>query len=142
MQGSSHSHFLEVEPRFANFTKCIVFNRSGSMVAFDNENVVELFDLKSGKELHQLEGGFYRNVEGIEFSPDGTMIAGVAHGENYAVIWNTATGQLMRKISPEPCDYVTHVAFSPDGRKLALTCGPYIELIDPKTGLELAKIGR
>ncbi|MBY0527873.1 MAG: sigma-70 family RNA polymerase sigma factor [Gemmataceae bacterium] len=75
-----------------------------------------------------------RNGDLLAFSPDATVLA--AEQNETLFVWDVATGQLLRR-RDEPTGRVLAVAFSPDGRTIALghEYGPIV-LWDATTGKE------
>lgn len=59
-------------------------------------------------------------INDIAISPDGRMIAAVAHGVEYVSIFDAATGREIRRAAPDDRSYssLECVAFSPDQTKL------------------------
>jgi WD40 repeat protein len=92
-----------------------------------------LWDVKTGKELARLEG-HDGAVCALAFSPDGRLLASTGLNESNARLWDAQTGAQWRRLEwrpalPEPRRrLVGHdgvgslVAFSPDGRTLAVAC--------------------
>lgn len=78
------------------------------------------------------------------FSPDGAVAAtsGVgAKPDNDAELWDVATGTLLRTLKGHT-NYITHIAFSPDGSRIA-TSGGYdrtVRVWDRFTGNELLRL--
>jgi RNA polymerase sigma factor (sigma-70 family) len=101
---------------------------------------IRLWDIATGRLMHQLLQGGSDTVTSIALSPDGRMLA--SGGFDRAVhIWDIASGKL-RSQSMGHTDLVRCVAFSPDGRTLA--SGGFddkVKLWDAATGKELATLG-
>ena len=69
----------------------------------------------------QIGPGGQGGVNGVAFSPDGSLLAG-AYGNGTIRLWNTAAGQVAGspfQIGPGGRSGVNSVAFSPDGKRLA-----------------------
>lgn len=79
-----------------------------------------------------------------DFSPDGTVAATTGIGakpDNDAEVWDVATGTLLRTLKGHT-NYITHIAFSPDGTRIA-TSGGYdrtVRVWDRFNGNELLRI--
>ena len=84
------------------------------------DGTVRIWDAASGKLLHRLDGGG-DNVWSVAFSPDGHKIADAGPDVR---IWDADTGRLLRVIHRSGFA----VAFSPDGRTLAVVVGDTVEL--------------
>jgi WD40 repeat protein len=79
------------------------------------DGVVRLYDAGSGKEVRQFD-----NVGwgwGMDFSPDGKLLAVATQYTKCVKIWNVETGALVHSWVDEP---MSGVAFSPDGKLLAV----------------------
>jgi WD40 repeat protein len=89
---------------------------------------IKVFDAATGRELVAFPppapGG---SIDHLTFSPDGKRLAGVvgpglfagaAGGESVVRVWDAATGGELRAFPGTP-RRIAHLAFSPDGRRLA-----------------------
>jgi WD40 repeat protein len=99
----------------------IAFSPDGKLLAAG----YALWDLESGNLVRQLDLDEHfpprerASSSDAAFSPDGRTIA-IATGLWQAGVWDTQTGQLVRKITATPTGgEVVSVAFSPDGAALA-----------------------
>ncbi len=100
----------------------IAFSPDNKTIAFGGDGCkVTLQDVHSGKTLRILDkaqdndGRYY--VENLAFSPDGSKLVVAGH---YTVeIWDIQTGALLQTI--EGLNNSTQVAFSPNGRSLAIS---------------------
>jgi RNA polymerase sigma factor (sigma-70 family) len=79
------------------------------------DRAVVQWDLATGRRVRQLEGPF-NSIECVACSPDGALVGACCHGG--AWVWEAATGKLRRVIQRE--EPFRALAFSPDGRSLAL----------------------
>jgi len=107
----------------------IAFSPDGQILASSNSNkTVILWDVASGRPIGQPLTGHNKEVRDVAFSPDGQILAsssceqflvGVGCVEGEIFLWNSATGQLIRKLDTIHMSEVSAVAFSPDGKTLA-----------------------
>lgn len=95
----------------------IAFNPDGDQVATEaGDRTGRLWDLKGGgfKELSDLSGPF----SAIAYNKKGNLLVsenGVEGGYGHVAVWDTKTGTQIRKLRG-PRNYVSRVAFSPDGK--------------------------
>jgi WD40 repeat protein len=95
-----------------------VFSPDGLTVAISvsgKEDAIRLYDAKTGKLKHTLEGQFYSFD--LAFSPDGSRLA-AGGGDNTIQMWDTNTGQRLYTLSEQAYSYA--LAFSPNGQWLAV----------------------
>jgi serine/threonine protein kinase/WD40 repeat protein len=81
--------------------------------------VVTIWDLLTRVPRAYCRGSQY-DIYALDFSPDGTMLASA--GRNNPHIWDVATGQMLLELSQR--NFMVGVAFSPDGKKLAVSSVP------------------
>jgi RNA polymerase sigma factor (sigma-70 family) len=114
---------------------------------YSPDNKVHLWDVATGKKLHQLEvvadaaapagspRSYRASISSFLFSPDTKTLA-TASSDNVLRVWDVATGKELRRW--DTSGYVAAIAFSPDGKKLAsLGSPPIVRLWDTATGKEL-----
>jgi WD40 repeat protein len=97
---------------------------------------VRVWDLKSGKMLHQMQGP---SAGPLAFSPNGRLLAQgsrspVERDREKVVLWDTTSGKEVRRIGPG-LYAVNALAFSPDGKLLAT--GGYRSDRGPAFGVRL-----
>jgi WD40 repeat protein len=80
---------------------------------------VTIWDLGRKAAVTFCRGSYY-DVNALAFSPDGVTLAST--GRSRIMLWDIATGRLL--LQPYPGDYMTGLAFSRDGRKLAVSMTP------------------
>jgi WD40 repeat protein len=86
------------------------------------DDTAEVWDATSGQRLLTLRG-HSDSVEGVAFSPDGTLLT-TASADHTAKVWNAFSGQEMLTLRGRTRE-VWSVAFSPDGKRVATAkCGP------------------
>ena len=132
-------------------TNNIVFNSDGTILYGVSRNELRLWDPDTGKITMRLGVSSYRPLSA--FSPDGQIIA-TAGGNDYTVqLWNLQNGQLKNALVGNPkyvkgimisdgvpklVNYATKrvesIAFSPDGRTLAVASDNEIIFWDSNTG--------
>jgi WD40 repeat protein len=109
------------------------------------EDIIRIWDVASGKEIKQLKG--QKKTDSLAFTPDGGTLVSASDGSrgDYTVrLWKLATGaEIWQKVT-RPWT-ASDLAFSPDGRTLALVGGlpgqlhtaGEVRLWDAVTGKEL-----
>ena len=106
------------EARLRNFsTVCgISFSSDNQLLACVNEGgTVFLWNVSDGRLIRQLTG-HTRNAFDVKFSPDGRRMASVGQEVK---IWDPVSFQELLTL-PAPCDVGWSLAFTPDGRNLAV----------------------
>jgi RNA polymerase sigma factor (sigma-70 family) len=108
---------------------------SGSTSEADNDGVVRLWDVQTGKELRRLEG-HTAGVMAVAFSPDGKRAASASDDKSVR-LWDLGTGKGVKRFEGHT-EQVGGVAFSPSGKQIA-SCGwdKTVRLWDVETGNEL-----
>jgi len=114
-------------PEIATFTAgtgpvwSVAFSPDGKTLATgDTDGTAGLWDVATGRQTGGVAGGF--GVGTLAFGPGGKTLA--TGQENGARLWDVATGQLIRSVTPTDTAGVgVTVAFSPDGKTLASNDG-------------------
>jgi WD40 repeat protein/DNA-binding SARP family transcriptional activator len=102
-----------------NWNKWLSYNADGTRIVTDyTDSNARIWDAVSGKELMQL-GGFTANTGAVQpsYSPDGKLIA-AGNGEDKILVWDAQTGE-QRTTLVGFQGWARHIAFSPDGTRLA-----------------------
>jgi WD40 repeat protein len=102
----------------------VAFSPDGTILASGSEGAVKLWDVASGKERANLNGHHW-NVWRLAFSPDSKTLASADFIVPIVKLWDTTTGKERLFDTPEwlgesSADYVTYMAFTADGKTLAL----------------------
>jgi WD40 repeat protein/serine/threonine protein kinase/Flp pilus assembly protein TadD len=124
---------------------CVAFSPGGSSLATGGwDRVVKVWDAdtdRGGRMLNNRQG----RLSEFSISPDGRRVATACdnpatHSEpGRVLVWDSATCRVVRMFGRH-VDGVRVVAFSPDGRRLAADCGQDMQIWDPHTGKELARL--
>ncbi|HEX7312606.1 MAG TPA: caspase family protein [Pyrinomonadaceae bacterium] len=102
------------------FPSLFAISLDGKTIAVATDQAIGLWDVASGRQLHILRPP--ESVVEIVFSPDGRTIASRSMSLQQAspslTLWDVASGQPLSSASGPH-----RVAFSPDGKTLAVWCG-------------------
>ena len=125
----------------------LTFSPDGTKLVTEGERPFEtlIWDLELSDISHTLN----KRADGAAFSPDGTILATIDVFDDIS-LWNTETGEMLRKIRPTGQNAVdgTNITFSPDGSMLLVSKvspvmsfpSDFIEIIDIKTGRTLRSL--
>lgn len=103
----------------------------GSQIAFTDWTTVQILDLVTGEQRTIVDEPFEGYQIGFDWSPDGKQIAFVAQRNKKDELWIASTDPAKRASRVRLThDMSTHLAFSPDGKRLALTIDGKIHLLD------------
>ena len=109
----------------------IVFSPDGNRLAStgDNEDTtIRLWNARKG-QLQRTLSGHTASINDIVFSPDGkTLVSGSWDGT--IRLWNSKTGKLIRTIQ----EWSNFLAYSPNGKTIAVGQGNSIYLLNENTG--------
>src|SRR5438067_67908 len=118
-----------------------MFSPDGKIVATasgDEENMVKVWETRSGKLLYSLEG-HTEKITSLSFSPDGKFILTTGH-DHYARIWNVNTGLLSTAIRCQHSNWIDNGFFIKDGKEVVLVTADLFEDYETNTGKFLKAI--
>jgi WD40 repeat protein/DNA-binding SARP family transcriptional activator len=97
----------------------MAFSPNGNQLAVSGEGAPApvLLDVNSGGVHKMIGGGHRRGVYSMIFAPDGTRLVTGGDFEAQAIVWDTKTGQLVRRLQDPTANnqVATAVGWSPDG---------------------------
>ena len=98
-----------------------------------NQQHIQLIDLKTGHVLRTIDANF-NDVLIMVLSPDGRYLAAHSSDRRFVTVWHTASGAELTEIK-QNVQYPTvgQLAFSPDGKWLAVQYSGEIALFDTAT---------
>jgi WD40 repeat protein len=97
-------------------------------------STVEVRDAISGEVVLTLKG-HTGSVYGATFSPDGTRIA-TASFDRTVRLWDAVSGQEVLTLRGHGGSYFVNMAFSPDGKRLAISLGGPITIWDASKSMK------
>jgi WD40 repeat protein/class 3 adenylate cyclase len=81
----------------------------------NNDNVAKLWDAQSGQEIREFTG-HTKLIEDVHFSPDGREVLAGSFMDGTIILWDTATGKEIYRISTDP--QVRWAAYSHNGKNI------------------------
>jgi WD40 repeat protein/serine/threonine protein kinase len=105
---------------------------SAPLVVGKNERDLKIWDAATGALAMELVG-HQGTINGVAFSPDSALLASTSQDKTIR-FWDLRNGKELRKIDNTACN---KIAFSPDGKRLAVAAAPGIHLFDVASGDEL-----
>jgi WD40 repeat protein len=131
---------------------CYVDSGKG-LVSVGDDGMICWWDCTKGNEVrhHLVTGGTFRDQPGfanarMTLSQDGKLLAGSDAADPTINLWDTATGKRVRTLAGPKKLWAEHLAFSPDGGRLAtedvdhavhvwdLAKGVHLRRLDPPAG--------
>jgi len=123
---------IDTKPK--GYTGSVAFSPDGKTLAFHaDDDPVRLWDLEAGKESGRHSEAFL-SVEQLCFAASGRQIGIVSDSDGF--VWNLDSGKTWKSQQP-----VSSLAFSPDGKTLALGFNT-LRLVEPATGTTIREIGK
>lgn len=115
----------------------LIFTGDGRqlVVLHDHFPRPKLLDLTTGKEVRTFQSIDPEWLTAVALSPDGKTLAGTRFVSGDVYFWDMASGKRRHHWTGDRTDpFNSDVAFSPDGRVLAVTDGEHILLRELSTG--------
>ncbi|HYH67272.1 MAG TPA: hypothetical protein VD866_21425, partial [Urbifossiella sp.] len=107
-----------------NFRSDATGPAAGFLLAAGTGSGAVVWDLGTGERVSTCRGASFF-VNGLAFTPDGASL--VTAGHDVPIVWDVATGRPVFELTPKPAvpdtfeTWITSVAVSPDGRRVAVT---------------------
>jgi len=116
------------------------FTPDGSRLVSSGGKTIKVWDIASGSELSTLRG-HVGGLSDVALSPDGERIFSCSYQAGKIKEWDPAIDRDVLRLSGDP--WARHVAFSPDGKRIAGSIGSFynarkrITLWDATSGVEI-----
>lgn len=115
----------------------VALSPDGAHLAFGGENgTLVIWNFVEGKPEYTFTANGGRIIWGLAFSPDGTTLAS-AGIDGYIYFWDVATGKQKSKFYGG--NVILSIAWSSDGKRLAMVSGARIAILDTETNKKIEK---
>lgn len=115
---------------------CVAFSPDGQLVAASGSEGIQIWNSFNGALLHSLARNTASVVQ-LNFRKDGTLLASIGDDRSLS-LWDVKSGSLVYSLhtsEPGSC-----LAFSPDGKLIAVGAGSDIRLFEVAAGREVGTI--
>lgn len=100
----------------SNVVSCISITKDGTRLASAGVGGrIRIWELPSGKLLHDIVNEEKNHITNIEFNPSGALVA--ATGDWVSTVWETKTARLRLELRGNE-DWINAIGFSPDGAEI------------------------
>jgi len=131
---------VRLHPRFSPDGRTVVYwtDRTDELALYDAGTGTRVRTLAIPKRTQGIMTA--QGVRGprwgeVRFSPDGRVVVGQAVAESDLWFWDPATGELLGsfRFPRDVTAWGARTAFTPDSKRLAVTAGPAVQIIDVPT---------
>ena len=106
----------------------VAISRDGNRVAIDNGADIRVWQVDDGKLIAQLPPGA-GSGEGMQFSPDASLLAVIGDEKEAVQLWSLRDGSLVHTLGADaPSPHYQDIVFTPDGQQLALRDGDTVTI--------------
>ncbi len=114
--------------------RSVDWSARGQLASGGDDRTIRLWDAVAKNQIRKL-AGHSALVGGVAFSPEGRRLfsTGAVVGAGEGIVWDVATGKPARKIDVI-AGYLQSIAWSPDGKSLAVVKRKSVALFDATSG--------
>ena len=96
----------------------VVFSPQGDLIASVDGSSVKIWEVLSGRLIHNVDTNKEGDLYSLEFSPNGKTIVAVGEYKNI-IFLDVESGRLIRGFNAQDADPIYRATFSPDGKTIA-----------------------